>query len=91
MSNKVILNAIKMEYLNGTAVYGYTISDDNDMSFDNNAEAMIEDDMELLKYVIKTADSSTKEMLDFIRDMEKGIDINDNWYDWEEIKEVLSA
>jgi hypothetical protein len=79
-----------MEYLNGSVAYGYTISDDNDMSFDNNAEAMIEDDMELLKYTISTADSSTEDMLDFVRECEKGMDINDNWYDWEEIKEVLS-
>lgn len=88
MSNRVHLNAIKMEYLSGHVSYGYTISDDEDMSFDNNAEAMIEDDLELLRYAKKTADASTEAMLDFMQENEKGILINDSWYDWDDIKKV---
>lgn len=88
MSNRVHLNAVKMEYLDGTLSYGYTISDDEDMSFDNNAEAMIEDDLDLLRYAKKTADASTEGMLDFIQETEKGILINGTWYDWDEIKQV---
>lgn len=88
MSNRVHLNAVKMEYLNGYVVYGYTISDDEALSFDNNAEAMIKDDLELLRYVKKTADTAAKAMLDFIQENEKGILINNSWYDWEQIKQV---
>lgn len=86
MSNRVHLNAVKIEYLNGTVTYGYTISDDNEMTFENNAEAMIQDDMELLRYAKKTADSVTEGILDFVRENEKGILINDSWYDWDDIK-----
>lgn len=86
MSNRVHLNAVKIEYLNGTVTYGYTISDDNEMTFENNAEAMIQDDMELLRYAKQTADSVTEGILDFVRENEKGILINDSWYDWDDIK-----
>jgi hypothetical protein len=88
MSNRIHLNAVKFEYLKGDVTYGYTISDDEDMSFDNNAEVMIEDDLELLRYAKKTADASTEAMLDFMQENEKGILINDSWYDWDEIKQV---
>jgi len=80
-----------MEYLSGDVSYGYTISDDEDMSFDNNAEAMIEDDLELLSYTKKTADASAEAMLDFIQEMEKGILINDSWYDWDDIKHLWES
>lgn len=86
MSNRVHLNAVKIEYLNGSVTYGYTISDDNEMTFENNAEAMIQDDMELLRYAKQTADSVTEGILDFVRENEKGILINDSWYDWDDIK-----
>lgn len=91
MSNRVNLNAVKMEYLDGTIAYGYTISDDYEMSFDNNAEAMIEDDLELLKYVKETADEPTQAMLSFLEEEEKGISINDNWYDYEQIEKILKG
>jgi len=88
MSNRVHLNAVKIEYLNGSVTYGYTISDDNEMTFENNAEAMIQDDMELLKYARETADSTTEGILDFVQENQKGILINDSWYDWDDIKEA---
>lgn len=91
MSNKVQLNAVKMEYLDGSVAYGYTISDDYDISFDNNAESMIEDDMELLKYALKTADSSAEGMFDNMRECEKGLNINSSWYDWEQIERIMNG
>lgn len=91
MSNRVHLNAVKFEYLTGDIFYGYTISDDEGLSFDNNSESIIEDDLELLKYAIKTADAAAEALLDFVRENEKGILINDSWYDWEQIKEIMEV
>lgn len=88
MSNRVHLNAVKMEYLTGDVSYGYTISDDEGLSFDNNAEAMIEDDLDLLRYAKKTADASAEAILDFVQENEKGVLINDSWYDWDQIKQI---
>lgn len=89
MNNILNLNAAKFEYFNGDIHYGYTISDDYDMSFDINAEDMIEDDTALIKYVISTADSSTNDMLEHMIGEEKGLNINGCWYDWDEIKDLF--
>lgn len=89
MSNRAHLNTVKFEYLNGNVLYGYTISDDYEMTYDNNAEAIIEDDIDLLKYAIKTADDVTDNILTFIFENEKGIFINDEWYPFEKIKDIL--
>ena len=89
MSNRVHLNAVKMEYLTGDVSYGYTISDDEDLSYDNNAEAMIEDDFDLLRYAKATADDSAKAMLEFIQENEKGLYINDSWYEWDAVQPIL--
>lgn len=91
MSNRAILTAMKFEALSGDVCYGYTLSDQYALDFDNNAEAMIEDDLDLLRYALKNAGNGGDEILDSVRDNEKGILINDNWYDWNEIKSIMEG
>jgi hypothetical protein len=91
MSNRAILTSMKFEALSGDVCYGYTLSDQYALDFDNNAEAMIEDDLDLLRYAIKNAGNGGDEILDSVIENEKGILINDNWYDWDEIKDIMQG
>lgn len=91
MSNPVYLNSMKFEGLGGHVSYGYTISDNEDQDFDSCAEHMIEDDLELLKYVRANGGSSARDILDFVAEEEKGIEINDTFYDWDEIKKAMKS
>lgn len=91
MSNRAILTAMKFEALSGDVCYGYTLSDQYALDYDNNAEHMIEDDLDLLRYAIKNAGTGGSEILDSMTDNEKGIQINDQWYDWDEIKAIMEG
>lgn len=90
MSNQVILNSMEFKDINGHVSYGYTISDNEDQDFNNSAKYMIEDDIKLLEYVVSDCGDSAQNILDFVKENEKGMLINDNWYDWNEIKETLN-
>lgn len=91
MSNQVILNSMEFKDIGGHVSYGYTISDNEDQDFDSCAEHMIEDDIELLKYAVANNGESAQGILDFVVENEKGILINDTWYDWDEIKEAMKS
>lgn len=91
MSNQVILNSMEFKGINNHVSYGYTISDNEDQDFDSYAEHFIEDDMDLLRYAVANCGSSAQEILDSVVENEKGILINDNWYDWDQIKEVMKG
>ena len=88
MSNRVTLQAVTFNYLNGSVSYGYILSDNYVTSIDSNAESLIKDDLDLLRYVFKTADTPAEELLYFIKETETGLCINDSWYDWENIKKL---
>jgi len=91
MSNRAILTAMKFEALSGDVSYGYTLSDEYALDYDNNSEAMIEDDLDLLRYALKNAGNGGDEILGSVRDNEKGIQINDQWYGWEEIESIMEG
>ena len=93
MSNRVSLDATKFVNKNGDESYGYRMYDDYDQTYYNCAESNIMemDDLELLEYAGKRADERAGEMISFCMEEEKGMYINDTWYDHDEIKDKLNS
>lgn len=91
MSNRAILTAMKFEALSGDITYGYHLSDDYALDFDDNAESMIEDDLDCLRFAVANAGDAGREILNSIQENEKGIIINSNHYDWDEIKAIMQG
>ena len=72
----------------GSETFGYRIYDDYGQSYDNTHECLIEDDLELLGNVMDSGDETATAILDFLLENAKGITINDNWYEWDEIRHL---
>jgi len=86
MSNRINLFSTEFKDLGGSS-YGYRVADDYDKEYHNFAPAMIVDDLKLLKYATETSEFS--QFHDYLSDNQSGLSINDNWYDWEEVKHIL--
>lgn len=98
MSNRACLLSTKFEDVGhgpgegtggGGVTYGFRIYDDYSKSYDNNAECAIEGDLELLSYALENGDEQAQSILSFITEEEHGLDINNEWYEWEQIKAIL--
>lgn len=90
MGNRVSLDATKF-VRNSGETYGFCAYDDYDQAYYNCAESNIMemDDLDLLRYAIDRSDERLGEMISFVQDEEKGMYINDTWYDYEELKSVF--
>ena len=86
MSNRICLYATEFKDLQGSS-FGYRVADDYDKEYHNFAPKMITDDLALLQYAVETTEFST--FHDFLADNESGLSINDEWYDWEQVKHIL--
>lgn len=91
MSNHAMLIGTKFVDSDGIESYGFRISDNYAKSYDNWSECPIEGDLELLAYAVENGDEQAQSILNFVAEEEKGIDINDTWYDWEEIKAIMNS
>ena len=82
----------------GDTSYGIKVYDDYDKGYDNLMEkkqftklqkAIKKDkasgDMDVLDYANECGDEKIKEMIDSVKDDQKGITINDDYYDWDEL------
>ncbi len=88
MSNRILLLSTKFEDVTGIS-YGYRISDDFGSDYNNESEEPIEDDLELLTYVKNVYAKDSVEILDFMREHEKGITINNTYYDYDQVRSLL--
>jgi len=92
MSNAVCLEAC--EFVNpvtGNATKGYRIYDDYGQSYNNTLETVSHDDLEMLQQVLaEDIDEVTAGMLDYIRENLSGMNINDEYYEWEQIEDILN-
>jgi hypothetical protein len=87
MSNPVYLIATTFASPCGSgSTHGFRMYDNEAKCYDNNSETLITDDLELLDYALTVDDKEVKGMLDFVQEYEKGMNINDQYYDWDEIK-----
>lgn len=93
MSNQVSL--VRTEFRNMRDMdssYGYRIFDNYDKAYYNtlDADQVPDDDLELLKFVTETANDDLSEgILDYLRMNEAGIDIDDTWYEYDQIRHIL--
>jgi len=81
MSNRVTIESNE---------FGFTIFDDYDrtfIAFDHASE--ITDYKTVLEHCLNNIEKSNNDLLWFCWEMEKGMYINDNWYDYSELKDVF--
>lgn len=94
MSNRVNIERRKIEKIRtGRTWFEVYISDDyNSGSIEFNS--LLENDLDLLKECLSVQYLSqyckeVSSLLDHIDEFERGVYIDDTWYDWEEIKHVF--
>lgn len=90
--SKLTLVATKFENIcAGEVTYGFRMYDDYFTAYDNLMEAPETDDLKLLAYCKQQYSDSSDigSALDDLQEMEKGIEINGQWYDWNEIKHLF--
>jgi len=84
---------------NGETFKEVVVSDDYEMGvicLDGYSDTFYKNDLELLAMVIKIAiDSggleSVRNVLTTVQENKTGIHIENTWYDWEEVKDVLET
>ena len=88
MSNPVTLisTTFNSHRVRGSITHGFRLYDNETKCYDNNSESLITDDMELLEYALGCGDLDAKSIFEFMKETEKGITINDTYYEWDEIK-----
>jgi hypothetical protein len=77
------------DHVCGTKTHGFRIYDEYEAYYDNNSESPINDDIELLEYALSVDDADIKGLFDCQRELQSGITINNQFYDWEEIKDLF--
>lgn len=89
MSNRVELVGTTFVNVTGEQTFGYRMYDDYESMYCNLFDAVIEDDLELLRRVISDDAESTSAMLEFAA--ANGCYINGTWYDVDEILHLFTA
>jgi hypothetical protein len=87
MSNHVTIQATRFTNLpQGTETLGFRIYDDYNAAYCNTLESIPENDIELLELILGDyASDDTTDILSYVEEHEKGIEINGNYYSWDEI------
>lgn len=89
--SKICLQATEFRRINGST-FGFCMYDEHAQAYDNLSESLIEDDIELLKYAYQGHSGVNDEisgMFNHIKESKCGIEINGEWYDWDDIVEHL--
>jgi len=104
MSNKVTIQPTKFSNLGGSEVtWGVRVYDEYDSSYDNtweqsevdcffNHEKQIYeqvDPLSILAKVCMTENEVIDSMIEYVIENETGIWIGSDWFEWEQIKEVV--
>ena len=91
MSNRLVIEPTEFKNVrSGETTLGVRIYDDYGQQYINTWDSIPNDDMEVLKEVIKGEwGSEIETMLYNVRENELGIFIADSWYDWDEIKDLF--
>jgi len=76
----------------GTVTKGFRIYDNEGCHYDNTWETIPENDLDVLTMVAQghTIHDPISDMLDFVAENELPIIINDERYEWEQIKDILT-
>jgi hypothetical protein len=93
MSNHIVLEKIEIKTGRGEVENGFRFYDDYSNTTRTPLEGVPDDDLELLKMVVTDfclEDGGVDELIDHLIENKKGLEINDVWYDFSEIKKILS-
>ena len=71
--------------------YGYRLFDDYGQTYCNIGSYLIEDDLELLQFAMENSDDYSRTLFKFLIEDQKGLNINNSWYDFDEIKHILGG
>jgi len=69
--------------------YGVRVYDDYGHSYINTWDSIPDDDLDVLAQVIEDADGTIEVMLDHCREHKQGLYIGGEWYDYEQIGNLL--
>ena len=89
MGNRVELVGTTFVNTTGEQTFGFRMYDDYEATYCNLFDAVIEDDLQLLREVILTDADSTSDMLEFAA--ANGCFINSTWYDVDEILHLFTT
>jgi hypothetical protein len=90
MSNRANIEPTEFKNVRtGEKTYGVRVYDDYDQMYDNTWDSIPDNDMDVLREVLKSDARDLQGILEFIMENEKGICIGGNWYDWDEIKDLF--
>jgi hypothetical protein len=92
------LNLVPTEFRNvrsGTVTKGYRAYDDNFCCYENLMETIPDDDLDFLEYVVddvvlNSVNLNLKTALEHCLEHELGIEIDQEYYEFDEIKQILS-
>jgi hypothetical protein len=73
----------------GEVTKGYRLYDEYGQTYCNTWQTIPEDDLEILELAIKDADDNAKTFFNFMKETESGITINGEWYDFEQVEDLL--
>ena len=92
MSNRAYIIRTKfIDTADKNESYGVRVFDDYDQSYINRRDELPDSDMELLREVIADMDEPIMSIINSLLTNEKGLYIDDRWYDYEEIKDILTG
>ena len=92
MSNRVYIETTVFDYIKtGKKDYGVVISDDSESFNVYMEDEAIEDDLELFTKILDVDSEAVNGMFDYVYECEKGIYINDTFYDFSEIQSILKV
>ena len=100
LMNYITLQATEfVNYPQRTVTFGFRMYDWDGKVYDNTWEEIPDDDLDILRKVCRelpenavplSDDEVITAMLDFIWENKTGIYIGDIWYDWEDIKDIIT-
>ena len=73
----------------GSVGYGFRAYDDFAQTYGNQWESIPDDDLEFLAKAMESDDKILSSLLSWLQEMEKGLYIGTQYYDWCEIKHLF--
>jgi len=89
--NSPALIATTFTDLSGHVSYGYRLYDNYGKTYCNMSSCLIEDDLELLQFAIREEDEFSETLFAFLSEEQQGLEINNEFYDFDLIKDVLKG
>lgn len=73
----------------GHKTYGVRVYDGYDQAYDNTWDKIPKNNIDVLGKVLQSQDDTIGSMLGFVSENKTGIEIGDEYYEWEKIKDCF--